>query len=107
MAKKKYNVILAERADEMLIRHIEFLAQVNPAAARKLLSEFKKAGSKLTSNPYQFPYADALDIPGIASEFFRKCLFNKRYKIIFVIDDYNVFIDAIIDCRRENSDIFS
>ena len=106
MTKKKYNVFLAERADKMLLLHIAFLARVSPAAARRLLTDFKKAKLSLTENPFKFPFADKLDAPGIPTETYRKCLFDKRYKALFLIEGNVVNIDAIIDCRQENKDIF-
>jgi hypothetical protein len=106
MARKKYNVVLAQCADGMMIRHTKFLAQVSPGAARRLLAEFKRTTVRLEDDPYQFPYADDIDAPGIPSETYRKCLFFERYKALFVIEDDNVFIDAIIDCRQENTNLF-
>jgi len=106
MSHKEFIVILASRADEMLLSHIKFLAQVSPAAARKLLSEFRSAKSRLAGDPYMFPYADELDVFGIPLKTYRKCIFYSRYKAIFLIEDNNVFVDAIIDCRQENRDLF-
>ena len=105
MARKTFNVILAERADRMLLVHTEFLAQVSPAAARRLISEFKKVKQRLNKDPYQFPFADELDVPGISQKTYRKCLFFGRYKALFLITDNDVFLDAIIDCRQKNAAI--
>ena len=54
MALKTYNVILARRADGMLLAHTEFLAKVSPAVARKLLTDFKKAIERIANNPFEF-----------------------------------------------------
>jgi hypothetical protein len=40
MTKRKYEIILAERADAMLVSHTEFLAQVSTNAARRLIMDF-------------------------------------------------------------------
>ena len=106
MAQKKYNVILARRADKMLLSHIGFLAQVSPAAARRLLADFKKAARLLANSSFQFPFADELDAPGIPPETYRKCLFEERYKALYLVESYDVFIDAIIDCRQENKNLY-
>ena len=106
MAIKKYNVILAKRADIMLLLHTEFLARASSFAARRLISDFIKAKNKLAKNPFQFPFADEIDAPGITPEVYRKCLFFGRYKALFIIEDNNVFVDAIIDCRQENTDLY-
>ena len=106
MARKTYNVIIAKRADTMLLMHTEFLAKASPTAARRLISEFKKVKQRLNKDPFQFPFADDLDVPGIAPRAYRKCLFYGRYKAIFLVENNDIFIDAIIDCRQDNTDIF-
>jgi len=72
MTKKKYSVILAERADKMLLLHTAFLARVSPPAARRLLADFKKVKHSLVENPFKFPFADEMDVPGIPVETYRK-----------------------------------
>ena len=106
MATKKYNVILAKRADIMLLLHTDFLARASPNAARRLISDFKKVKLRLADNPFQFPFADDMDVSGIKTETYRKCLFSERYKALFVIEKNDVFVDAIIDCRQANTEIF-
>ena len=106
MARKRYNVEVSQRAERMLLQHTEFLARVSPAAARKLISTIKDVYAKLAENPYQFPFADELDVPGIPSDTYRKCFFGGRYKAIFLIEGNAVFLDAIIDCRQENKNLF-
>ena len=106
MAQKKYKAILARRADIMMQAHIEFLARVSIPAAHRLLTDFKRSIHKIEDNPFQFSYADELDAPGIPDETYRKCFFNERYKALFIIEEQTVYIDAIIDCRQENSELF-
>jgi plasmid stabilization system protein ParE len=106
MAGEGYKVILAERADKMLAAHTEFLARVSLSAARRLLSDFRKATAAISENPLQYPYADGADADDIPHEMYRKCLFYGRYKALYLIEADMVYIDAIIDCRRENSDLY-
>lgn len=101
-----YKVILSRRSDHMLITHTEFLAQVSLNAARRLLSDFQKAVQNLEDNPFQYPYADEWDAPGIPLNTYRKCLFDGRYKALFLVEGKAVYIDAIIDCRQENKNLF-
>jgi len=82
MTPQNYNVIIARRADGMLLSHTEFLIRVSPVAARRLLSDFRKTAKRLAENPFQFPFADELDAPGIPPETYRKCLFEDRYKAL-------------------------
>ena len=105
MGKQKYNVELSHRAEIMLLQHTTFLAQVSPPAARRLVASAEKVKVRLSDDPYQFPFADELDLTGIPYETYRKCLFDKRYKALFLIEGNDVFIDAIIDCRQENKNI--
>ena len=106
MAQTKYNVTVARRADRMLLSHTEFLARVSPSAARVLLADFKEITKRLEDNPLMFPFADEMDVPGIPLETYRKCLFGKRYKAICLVENDHVYIDAIIDCRQENADLY-
>jgi len=106
MSQKKYKAILARRADIMLQTHTEFLARVSTAAARRLLADFKKSVAKIEDNPFQFPYADELDASGIPQETYRKCLFDERYKALFIVEENVVYVDVIIDCRQENKELF-
>ena len=105
MSGRKHEVSLSRSAERMLLQHAEFLTQVSPAAARRLLNSLKKVKSRLSDNPYQFPFADDMDVPGIPPETYRKCLFEKRYKALFLVEGIDVYVDAIIDCRQENENI--
>ncbi|MDR0425154.1 MAG: type II toxin-antitoxin system RelE/ParE family toxin [Clostridiales Family XIII bacterium] len=106
MAPQNYRVRLARRADEMLLSHTEFLAQVSPAAACRLLADFRKTTKLLADTPCMFPFADELDVPGIPPETYRKCVFDRRYKAIYIVEDDTVYIDAVIDCRQENTNLY-
>jgi plasmid stabilization system protein ParE len=106
MPNDKFAVTVARRADRMLLSHSRFLAQVSPAAAGRLLLGFRKMTRRLADNPYQFPFADELDAPGLPMETYRKCLIDKRYKCLFLVEGRNVYIDAVIDCRQENKDLY-
>jgi plasmid stabilization system protein ParE len=106
MARKKYKVIIASHADEMMLNHTKFLANVSPDAAKRLLEEFKKMTKLIADNPFMFPFADEIDAPSIPPRTYRKCLFSKRYKALFLVEGDEAFIDAIIDCRQENLDVF-
>ena len=106
MVSKKYNVEFSQRAEDMLYQHTEFLARVSVGAARRLIKSAKELRSKLKTNPEMYPYADELDVPGIPYKTYRKCVFEKRYKALYMIEDNNVFIDAIIDTRQENKNLY-
>lgn len=96
----KYTVVVSRRADEMLIRHARFLAQVRVSAARRMTSEFADVLDELEQNPYQFPVELDCNLPGGA---YRKALFSKWYKAIFSVAENTVYLDAVLDCRQDNT----
>ena len=94
----KYEVIVSRCADEMLIRHASFLARVSVPAAEKMVSEFELILDSLEENPYQHPVDNDCNLPkGV----YRKALFCKWYKALFIVNDSKVFLDAVIDCRQD------
>ena len=95
----KYNVIVAERADKMLIRHARFLAKASKPAALRLADEFEAVLRELEENPYQFPMETDGNLP---KGLYRKALFCKWYKAVFVVESQNVYLDAVLDCRQDN-----
>jgi len=100
MAQKKYSDTLARRADRMILMHTEFLSRVSPSAARRLLADFKKVTGLIAENPFRFPFADEVDVADITPQTYRKCVFDGRYKALFIVEGDNVYIDAVIDCRQ-------
>lgn len=97
----KYTVVVSKRADEMLIRHARFLAQVRVSAARRMTAEFEKVLDTLEENPFQFPVETDYNLPDGA---YQKALFSKWYKVIFSVSDDTVYLDAVLDCRQDNAD---
>lgn len=95
-----YTVIVSRRADEMLIRHAKFLAQVRISAAKRMTSEFADVLDRLEQNPFQFPQETDYDLPCGA---YRKALFSKWYKVIFSVAENTVYLDAVLDCRQDNN----
>lgn len=96
----KYTVTISKRANAMLIDHTRFLANVSVSAAQKLVSEFENILDILEDNPFQFPIETEYDfLPGE----YRKALFGKRYKALFMVEDHTVYMDAVLDCRQDNT----
>ena len=106
MSNKKYHIEFSQRADDMLLQHTEFLARVSISAARRLIKSTKKMKSTLKCNPEMYAFADEVDVPGIPHKTYRKYIFEKRYKALYLIERNNVFIDVIIDTRQENKNLF-
>ena len=90
----KYEVIISRHADEMLIRHAKYLAQVSPKAARKMVREFEKVLDTLEMSPFQFPVEEDYNLP--------KGIYRKA---LFMVQDQRVYLDVVLDCRQENTDL--
>lgn len=99
MAKiPQYNVIVSDRAKQMLGAHIHFMAQANTTAARKTKTELLKAIRSLATMPGRFPFLDAEYIP---PNKYHKMFVEKWYLILYQVKDNTVFVDAIVDCRQD------
>ena len=98
--QNKYRVIVSERATQMLVPHVAFLAQDSSEAAERLTAEFEKAANSLERMPQRCPWLTGEYIPRNA---YRFILFEKRYMIIFQIVDDIVYADYVVDCRQDYS----
>ena len=95
---KRYQVIIAERAGEMLVQHTRFLAQVTPQAADKLRMDIIEAAKSLQDFPERGAW---LVNPALPANAYRKLIVDKRYLLIYKIKDDKVYIDYMVDCRQE------
>ncbi|MDD3926409.1 MAG: type II toxin-antitoxin system RelE/ParE family toxin [bacterium] len=97
-ANREYGVIVSDRASEMLIQHVRFLAQVNSKAAQSLIEGFKVSAKSLRKFPERNPW---LADPALPVNKYRKLLVHKRYLLIYQIRGDTVLIDNIVDCRQD------
>jgi plasmid stabilization system protein ParE len=103
---KKYNVTVSALARQMLVDNIDFLWRVSDDAANRLELDFEKVIRRIEDNPFQFPFADTLDISGIPLNTYRKCVMESHYKVLFRVEGDEARIEAVIDSRRENKNLF-
>jgi plasmid stabilization system protein ParE len=101
---KEYTVRVSSRALAMLERHTRFLARVSVPAARRLSADYRKAVASLKVYPERFPFVEAVDVP---PQTYRRCLFARRYELIFLLTETSVFVDAVRDCRQAPGSLFS
>lgn len=99
----KYQVIVSDRATQMLVSHAAFLARVSPDAAEQLTSSFEDTANSLQEMPQRCPWFNDEYIPRYK---YRYILFEKRYAIIFQIQEDCVYADYVLDCRQDNRWIF-
>jgi len=95
--KPQYKVIISDRARQMLVGHVRFLAQKSPSAARKIKNDLMDAIRSLSTMPERFPFLDAEFIP---LNKYHKLFVETWYLILYQIRDQTVYVDYIVDCRQ-------
>lgn len=104
MADKRYNVIVSDRAKRMLGTHIRFMAQVNKEAAVAKKKELLAAMRSLDHMPQRFPFFEETYIP---PNKYHKMFVEKWYLVLYQIKDDTVYVDYILDCRKDYSWLIS
>ena len=94
----KYNVIISERAKEMLGMHIRFLAQINKPAAIKLKNRLIEEMRSLQQMPERYPFFNENYIP---ANKYHKLYVENWYLVLYQIKDNTVYIDWIVDRRQD------
>ena len=100
MSDKKYKVIVSDRAKRMLGTHIRFMAQVNKDAAKTKKQELMEAMRSLERMPQRFSFFEEAHIP---TNKYHKMFVAKWYLVIYQIQDDTVYVDDILDCRKDYS----
>ncbi len=95
---KKYKVIISDRARGMLGTHIRFVSQVNKQAAAGKKREIMAAMRSLSEMLQRFPFFDA---PYIPPNKYHKMFIEKWYLVLYQIRDDTVYVEYILNCRRE------
>ena len=96
--RKKYRVIISDRAKRLLGTHIRFLAQVNKRAAEEKRKKILTAVKSLDEFPQRFPF---LEDPYIIPNKYHKMYIAKWYLVLFQIRDDAVYVEYILDCRTD------
>ncbi len=97
-AGKDYQVIVSERAAELLVGHIRFVARVSQKAADDLRKKIMKSAKTLEEFPERGSW---LIDPNLPRNKYRKLVVESRYMLIHQVKGNLVYIDSIIDCRRD------
>jgi len=97
-ASKHYKVLISQRAADMLIHLVRFMAQVSLEAADRLRVEIIEASRSLENLPER-----SLELfePVLSTNKYRKMIVSKRYCLVYQIKDETVHIDYILDCRQD------
>lgn len=97
---KRYKVIVSDRAKRMLGTHIRFMAQANKQAAAEKKKEIMTAMRSLSRMPQRFPFFEELYI---TPNKYHKMFIEKWYLVLYQIQDDTVYVDYILDCRKDYS----
>lgn len=93
-----YRVIVSDKAKRMLGTHIRFLAQVNKQAAQEKKKEIIVALRSLSRMPQRFPFFES---PYIVPNKYHKMFIETWYLVLYQIKDETVYVDYILDCRKD------
>ena len=97
---QRYRVIISDRAKRMLGTHIRFMAQVNKDAASAKKKQIMEALRSLSRMSQRFPFFEEDYMP---SNKYHKMFIEKWYLVLYQIQDDTVYVDYILDCRKEYS----
>ena len=100
MSDKKYKVIVSDRAKRMFGTHICFMAQVNKDASKVKKQELMEAMRSLERMPQRFPFFEEAYMP---TNKYHKMFVAKWYLVLYQIQDDTVYVDYILDCRKDYS----
>lgn len=98
--EKKYKVVVSDRAKQMLGMHIRFMAQVNKKAASAKKKEILSAMRSLSQMPQRFPFFEEMYIP---PNKYHKMFIDNWYLVLYQIQDDTVYIEYVLDCRKDYS----
>lgn len=94
----RYKVIVSKHVGEHLLEHISFISNVSLVAARDFISEYEEIINRLEDNPYEFQVDTSFE----NTYGYRRAIFAKWYKCLFVVEESIVYVDYVVDCRQEN-----
>ncbi len=97
---KKYKAIVSDRAKRMLGTHIRFMAQVNKEAAAAKKKEIMAVMRSLSQMPQRFPFFEE---QYITPNKYHKMFIKKWYLVLYQIQDDIVYVEYILDCRKDYS----
>ncbi len=96
--ERECRVIVSSRARQIMVSHAAFLAQVSPKAALGLVEEFEEAVGSLSSMPHRGAWFTG---PYIPKNVYRFLALQKRYLILYQVQEGAVYVDYAADGRQE------
>jgi mRNA-degrading endonuclease RelE of RelBE toxin-antitoxin system len=96
---KAYKLRLLPNAAFRLDTHVEFLARVSETAADKLRETFYSNIRSIPEKPESYPIYTPKTTPPISP--LRWKLIEKRYRIVYGIQENTVIVFDVQDCRQD------
>lgn len=90
-------ILISKNAKDDLYFYYYYKQKYSKSAAKKFFEDFNSSIQSLLLFPYMFPKLST-------NNSYRKILFNKKYLIIYFIEEGNIFIDSIINCKQNYID---
>ena len=86
-------ILFSNKAKLDLYLHSFYKCKYSKASSEKFFEDFNSSIQSLLLFPYMYPKisTDSLYI---------KILFNKKYLIIYLIENDNIYIDSIVNCKQ-------
>lgn len=94
---QSYNVIVSRRAADMLKEHVAFVADINKSAAVNTKNKLIEAFKSLEQMPNRYPFFNE---EYITRNKYHKMYVEKWYLVLYQIKDQAVYIDYVLDCRK-------
>lgn len=94
----KYKIVVSQKTLDMLKEHIAFIADVDKKAARNTKNKLLDAFKSLEEMQQRYPFFDEQYIP---SNKYHKMYVEKWYLVLYQIKDETVYIDFVLDCRKD------
>ena len=98
MTEHKRKVIVCDRDKQRLGTRIRFLAKVSKEAAAAKKEEIMADMRSLRQMPKRFPFFEESYIP---PNKYHKMFVENWYLILYQIQDDTVYVDYILDCRKD------
>ena len=97
----RYKVIVSRHVAQQLLAYTRFISNVSPGAARAFVVEYEEILERIEDNPLQFQMDTSFENP----VGYRRAVFAQWYKCVFKLDGYVVYVDAVVDCRKDQEGI--
>jgi len=93
-----YRIIISEKAKKMIGEAISFIANVDKDAAIKTKDLIINGIKSLNIFPERFPF---FDIDYIPKNKYHKMVVDKWCLVLYQIKDKDIFVDYVLDCRKD------